>query len=168
LLSVFETSELTNLVGVQPIHLNKFIERGQYGITASVRTGRGRGRRRIFNEEDVFGVALVWWLFETGLRSGTIQYVINQICGGHLNSRANDAAQILLERQTQVLLVKREPRSAKDLDAEYPKQRVYFFDESRASQSVRELAASSVLVVPVGNLFSNLKKAIQAMLPSRG
>jgi hypothetical protein len=161
--SVFESTDVTNIVGIHPSYLNKFIEREQYGIEASVRAGRGRGRPRLFSEEDVFGVALVWWLFESGLRSLTIQYVLNQICGGRLDSSANDAARIVLERETRMLAIKREPRTVKEVDAEYPVQRVFLTDDNRASQLAKETISASFLILPVGNLFSNLKKNILKM-----
>jgi hypothetical protein len=165
--SVFESTDVTNLVGIHPSYLNKFIEREQYRIEASVRAGRGRGRPRLFNEQDVFGVALVWWLFESGLRSLTIQYVLNQICGGRLDAKADDAARILLERETKMLVIKREPRTVKEVDAEYPVQRVFLADENRASQLAREAITSSILILPVGNLFSNLMKKMLEMNSSR-
>jgi hypothetical protein len=160
---VFESTDLMALVGIHPTYLNKFIERGQYGIESSVRTGRGRGKRRLFDSEDVFGVALVWWLFESGLRSGAIQYALNQICGGHLGSKANDAAIILLEKDTKMLAIKREARSAKELAAEYPAQKVYFVDDERAAQLAAGTTTASVLLIPVGNLFANLKDKMEAL-----
>jgi hypothetical protein len=159
---VFESTDLTNLVGIQPLYLNKLFEREQFGITASVRTGKGRGSRRLFAAEDVFGIALVWWLFESGLRSLTIQYVLNQICGGPLHSRANDAARILLERENKMLVIERIPRTQKDLKRAYPVQLVHLYDEFRTSELVGELTAVSVLVIPVGNLYSNLKMKMGA------
>ena len=63
---VFESRDVIRLVGISPVYLNKFVERGLYGIAPSERTGAGRGRRRLFTSEDVFGIALVWWLFEAG------------------------------------------------------------------------------------------------------
>lgn len=157
---VFETLDVVELVGIQQIYLNKCIERDQFGIQASVRTGKGRGKRRLFSQEDLWGVALVWWLFESGLRSATIQFVLNQICGGHLGSRANDAARTLLDRQTKVLAIEREPRDAKDT-GEHPKQRVELVDETDAAQLVRGASAQTVLVIPVGNLFLGVRKAIE-------
>ena len=56
------------LVGITPIHLQNFVSRGAYGLRASVQSGKVRAQRRLFSREDVFGIALVWLLFESGLR----------------------------------------------------------------------------------------------------
>src|SRR5438045_5990790 len=84
--------DIARLVGIQPSLLNKFIQRGKYGIEASVQPGKGQGKQRFFGEADLYGIALVYWLFESGLRSETIQYVLNQVCGGRRGSKASDAA----------------------------------------------------------------------------
>jgi hypothetical protein len=160
--NVFESVELMSLIGIDLTHLNKLIERGQYGIKPSVRTGRGRGRRRLFSKEDALGAALAWWLFETGLRSAVIQYVLNQVCGGHLESTANDAARILIENEAKTLAITRLPRTAKDLKRVRPVQMVHFYDESKVAQLMETTTtAAIVLVIPVGKLFSILNKAME-------
>jgi len=160
---LFESAEVTAIVGIQPLYLNKFVERKQYGIEASLRAGRGRGSRRLFSEEDVFGVALVWWLFESGLRSGAIQYVLNQICGGTLKSKASAASTILLERKAEVLVVRREPRKNNDMNRKYPKQRVFLVDRPGASELTADTDDASLLIIPVGNLFAALKERIRKL-----
>src|SRR2546423_1231726 len=54
------------LVGITPIYLQNFVQRGSYGLRASVQQGKRREKRRLFSREDVFGIALVWLLFESG------------------------------------------------------------------------------------------------------
>lgn len=160
--SVFESADLISLIGIDLTHLNKLVERGQYGIKPSVRTGRGRGRRRLFSNEDVLGVALAWWLFETGLRLPVIQYVLNQVCRGHLESTANEAARILIENEAKTLAITRLPRTAKDLNRVRPVQIVHFYDETKAAQLMENTTtAAIVLVIPVGKLFSILNKAME-------
>lgn len=159
----FQSAEVTEVVGIQPLYLNKCIEREQYGIEASLRAGKGRGSRRLFSEEDVFGVALVWWLFESGLRSGAIQYVLNQICGGTLKSKASRASRILLERKAEVLVVRREPRTVHDADRDYPKQRVSPVGRPRALELTANTDDASLLIIPVGNLFAGLKELVRKL-----
>lgn len=154
---VLGSMDVARLVGIQPTLLNKFIERKQYGIEASVRPGKGRGKERLFSQEDVFGVALVYWLFESGLRSDSIQFVLNQICDRSLNSSANDAASRLLDRKAEVLAVTRQPRISY---AEHPEQTTQSCDMARAVQLVRGASTRSVLVIPVGSLFASLRKAM--------
>lgn len=159
---IFETGELTKLVGVKPIYLNKFIERGVYGIKPSIRPGKKRERRRLFSRHDVFGVALVWWLFESGLRSGAIRFVLNQICKVR-NAPANQAARKLLDRKAELLAIKREPRSVEEQEAEYPEQRVEVVDHSRVPALLSARPTGSILLIPVGNLFATLMEKIESM-----
>ena len=107
----FGSTDVAELVGIQPTLVNKFIEREQYGVAASVQSGGRRKEKRIFSEQDVYGIALVHWLFESGLRSDAIQFVLNQICGGRLRSSANDAASKVLHDASAMLVVTREPRT---------------------------------------------------------
>lgn len=153
----FETAEVTEIVGIPLILLNKFVERGQYGVQASVRAGKGRGSRRLFSKDDLFGIALVWWLFESGLRTKVIQFVLNQICGRKLNSKANDAARVLNEREADLLLVERTPRTEAKEGATRPVQRVVLADAEQATEQIKQLGTWTLLALPVRNLYSRLK-----------
>jgi hypothetical protein len=151
----FGIMDLARLIGIQPTLLNKFIQRGKYGITASVQPGQGQGRERSFGEEDVYGTALVYWLFESGLRSESIQYVLNQICGGKLNSKAAVAASVILRQPIDMLVIKRTPRTGYE---KRPAQKTRVLGTDEAARLVRETTTDSVLVVPVGRLFANLRE----------
>lgn len=150
----FETTEVTSLVGIPPTLLNKFVERGSYGIVPSVRTGNGRGSRRRFSPEDLFGIALVWWLFEAGLRTQAIQYVLKQICGGRRGSSASDAARIVAERSAEFLIIRREPRQT--VGRKYPKQGVLLTDTTQMAEQTKALETEILLVLPIENLRSRL------------
>lgn len=154
----FDTQQVLQIVGIRAFYLNRFVERSQYGIAPSVRSGSGRGSRRLFSSDDIDGIALVWWLFESGLRSRAIEYVLNQVCGGKLNSKANDAAKILIDDGWEILVVRRWPRESTDAGREYPKQEVFRVDSRKAAQLVNENQNTSLLVVPTENLFAGLKK----------
>lgn len=158
----FETMEVSSLLGIPPILLNKFVERGTYGIVPSVRSGKGRGSRRRFSQDDLFGIALVWWLFESGLRTKAIQYVLNQICGGHLHSSASEAARILAEQKTELLIIKREPR--KKVGAKYPKQRVLLTEAGQITDQIKALNTGILLVLPVGSLRSRLTADVDRLI----
>jgi hypothetical protein len=154
----FGSMDVAALVGIQPTLVNKFIERERkYGIEASVQAG-GRGKDRIFSEKDLYGIALVHWLFESGLRTEAIEFVLNQICGGRLHSRANDAAEVLLAREPEVLAITREPRTGY---AKHPEQRTYLCDTREAVQLVRDAATRNVLVIPVANLLAALRTRLE-------
>lgn len=119
----FETSEVSAIVGVKPFYLNKFIEREHYGIRPSIRTGKGRGSRRRFSEDDVYGIALIWLLFTTGLRKKTIEGVLDEIGEGeHLT--ASQAAKRLRECEAQLLILRHEPDEHLESEDELPGLRV--------------------------------------------
>src|SRR5579872_5251941 len=67
------------LVGIPPAYLNKFVQQKTYGITASIQPGKLRAQRRLFSRDDVFAIALVWMLFESGLRTEPIRRILNDI-----------------------------------------------------------------------------------------
>jgi hypothetical protein len=155
---VLGSMDVARLIGIKATLLNKFVERGKYEIEASIRpAGGGRGKERLFGEEDIFGIALVHWLFESGLRYEVIQRVLNQVCGGRLESRANDAAAALLRRKVEMLVITREPRAAGIAKA--PEQVTRLCDSGQASQIIRDVSGSA-LVIPVGDLFSRLREAL--------
>jgi hypothetical protein len=153
----YGSTDVAGFVGIQPTLVNKFIERDQYGVVASVQSG-GRGKERIFSENDVYGIALVHWLFESGLRSDAIQFVLNQICGGRRESRANDAAARLMELGAEVLTVTREPRTGY---ARHPDQTTRWCSLNEAAQLIRDASTRSVLVIPVANLFAKLRNRLE-------
>jgi hypothetical protein len=162
---VFESTDLTELIGMPAIHLNKFIERGQYGVRASIRTGRGRGRRRLFSAEDVFGVALVWWLFEIGLRSPMIQRVLDDICAKRKHGTANEAAMKLLDFGAETLIIGRKPRTetyAVKQERLTP-QKVNIVREPNFFTMMQKDLGPATILLRVGNLFANLKKAMEAL-----
>jgi len=153
----FETTEVTEILGIPLILLNKFVERGKYGVQASVRPGRGRGSRRLFSKDDLLGVALVWWLFESGLRTKVIQFVLNQICGGKLRSRASDAAGFLSKGKHEFLLVDRAARTEVKEGATHPVQRVVLADREQAIGQIKQLGTRTMLALPIRELYSRLK-----------
>jgi hypothetical protein len=142
----FDSNEVCELVGIGPLLLNKFVERKTYGIQPSVRTGKGRGGRRLFSPDDVFGVAFVWWLFESGLRSNVIQLVLDQICKAK-NARADQAAKRLIERKIQTVRVQIQPRISPGL--KMPSTSVFLITQEKPNV-LRPVAMQ--LEVPVGLL----------------
>jgi hypothetical protein len=156
----FGVMDIARLVGIQPTLLNKFIQRGKYGIKASAsHEARPRkGKERFFTLKDVHGIALVYWLFESGLRSETIQYVLNQVCGGRRNSNANDAAS-KVPRDTNIMLsITRVPRLG---FLKYPEQEVRFVDALEIAAIVGENQVGLVVVIPVGRLYARLRDQME-------
>jgi hypothetical protein len=158
---VYESSDLTAAIGVSPIFLNRLVERGLHGVKPSLRADVSTGGRRWFSKEDVFGVALVYWLFEAGLRAGSgkartsvIQDVLDQIAQKR-NATANDAAKRLYETDTAVLVIIQELYP--DNKGKRRKRYVRLMNEEDP------LAADPYdveIYIPVGNLLVRLDDVI--------
>src|SRR5947207_9832284 len=102
--NVFEMGEITRrIVGIQDFYLNKFLERKMYGIRPSVRSGKARQRRRLFNAEDVYSIALVWLLFEAGLRPEPIRAILKGLADSH-RADANLATRRLLHSRARYVV----------------------------------------------------------------
>jgi hypothetical protein len=168
---IFDSTEVTTVVGISTILLNKFVERKSYGIEPSIRAGKGPGSRRLFSDEDVMGIALVWWLFEAGLRSEAIEDIIAELCVDVPNVSATDAAWTLVNGKYGQIAIKREPRiSAKSRSADAkPKQEVLFIEEGDWQHALRKFLedeTASVLFIPVGERFAKLKDSMLKLGPS--
>ena len=159
---VFDSSDITELVGIKPIYLTKYVERKLYGISPSVKAGKGRGKRRLFSRDDLFGIALVWWLFEAGLRSQVIAYILKQF----LRSGERDAiraARKLARTGVRFLVVRRKPRSEGEKDADYPRQSVEVIADSQLARLIRSNSSATIHIIPVGSLFASLNMAVKGL-----
>ena len=147
----FDTNEVCELVGIGPLLLNKFVERKTYGIQPSVRSGKGRGGRRLFSRDDVFGIALVWWLFESGLRSNVIQSILDGIYQAK-SARADQAAKRLMEKKIETVLVQTQ-RGWTDPKLKLPRHLVFLIIQEKPNVA-RPIAVA--MRVPVGQLYWDL------------
>lgn len=148
------------LVGITPIYLQNFVSRGLYGLRASVKPGKVRAQRRLFSREDIFGIALVWLLFESGLRSEPLTRVLNDIAGTK-KANANLAAKKLLESSTQYLLIGRTPRGPSKSIPEKPVQIVRRAGQMELATAVKEHSTSDLIVIPVGQKFDDIRKRME-------
>lgn len=162
----FDSNEVCELVGIGPLLLNKFVERKTYGIQPSVRSGKGRGGRRLFSPDDVLGIGLAWWLFESGLRSGVIQYVLDEICAP-AKGVASEAAKKLVRRKIQTVLVLGNPRRMNPR-LKLPRHSVHLLIEEKPNEIIGP-AASIRLQIHVGVLYENLLRKMKSLtgLPER-
>src|SRR5262252_9371803 len=90
----FSSSDIAKLVGITPVYLNALVHRKLYGIAASISDRHGESKVRVFSDEDVFGIALVWTLFEAGLRPQQIREILLQLVETEAPD-ANSAAEFL-------------------------------------------------------------------------
>jgi hypothetical protein len=158
----FSSSDVAQLVGITPVYLNALVHRKLYGIAASISDRHGDIKVRIFSEEDVFGVALVWTLFESGLRTQSIRDVLYQLVE---EPNANVAAEFLAHSEVDYLGIVREPSKPKSKTK--PKLKVEPTLKENLNGLVKECVAryptANILLVPVGEKFADIKKKIDVM-----
>ncbi len=150
------------LVGITTIYLQNFVSRGLYGLRASVKPGKVRTQRRLFSREDVFGIALVWLLFESGLRGDPIVRILNDIAGTR-KANANLAAKRLLDSKTECLLVVRQPRTPTKSPLKKPDQRVRTVRQSDLAEIIGQHPGADLLVIPVGHKFEDIRKRMEIL-----
>ena len=152
------------LVGITPIYLQNFVQRGRgrYGLKASAQAGKWRERRRLFSRDDVFGIALVWLLFESGLRSDPIIRILKEIAGTK-QPKANLAAKKLLDQQAEYLLIVREPRGPTKTPLEKPQQTVTVTRQSELLPLFEQYPAADFVIVSVGYKFEDIRKRMEIL-----
>ncbi len=156
-----ETSDVVErLVGIRPLYLNNFLQRGLYGVKASVQQGKLRVKRRIFSREDVFGIALVWMLFEAGLRTDPIRRILRTL-GGTKKADANFTAQNLLESGAEYIAVIREPRRPRQEGEPSPEIRTA--EKADLAQIVERNPTANLLFVPVRQKFEEIQKRLEVL-----
>jgi len=158
----FSSSDVTKIVGITPIYLNALVHRKLYGIAASMSDRHGEIKVRIFSEEDVFGIALVWMLVESGLRTQSIRDVLLGLVETE-EPDANSAAEFL-GLEADYLGIIREPSKSK---RKRPKLQVEPTDKENLSGLVTECVArhptAHILLVPVGQKFADITRKIELM-----
>jgi hypothetical protein len=149
----FTSQEVVELVGVTPIQLNALVMRTLYGIKASV-SGRG-AKVRLFDEADVYGIALVWALFESGLRTQQVRTILNDLAETR-KPNAKHTAQGLLEIPgSAYIVVIHEPRRSSKTK---PQPSVGRADQYELEDIIKKNPTASVLAVPIGARFADIKK----------
>jgi hypothetical protein len=159
----FNTADISErLVGITPQYLNNFLQRRLFGLRASVQSGKVRSRRRLFSQGDVFGIALVWQLFESGLRTDPIARVLKDISQSK-TANANEAARKLLNSGAEFLLIRRRARKPSKIAAEKPDQVV---EATVRLAQLPELIGHSdetFLVIPIGKRFAEITTRINLL-----
>jgi hypothetical protein len=159
---VFESRDVIRFAGIPATYLNKFIEHRSFGIKPSIREGSGRGTRRLFSDEDALGIALVWSLFQVGLRSRVIAQVLEAILegpGGPQGLATEAAGRLDAEcaalNEPKVLVIRRSlGRSRKNTRS----LQVWLDDKDYVEP---RSDVSSELIIPISMVFAEVKKKIQ-------
>jgi hypothetical protein len=158
----FSSSDVTALVGITPIYLNALVHRELYGIAASISDRHSGIKVRLFSEEDVLGISLVWMLFESGLRTQSIRDVLQKLIE---IDNAKSAAEFLALEDEDYLAIGREPSKPKSkarpkLIVE-PTQKEHL--NGLVKEWVEKYPTANILLVPVGEKFADIKKKIEVM-----
>lgn len=163
----FEAGEVCRVVGITSINLNKLVERGSYGVAPSVRAGRGRGSRRRFSEDDIYGIALVGWMQVIGLRKKAIEDML-RVVSGRKKVSASEAARILRSKKVEFLIFQIEPE-IHDIGKESPpptkvEVRLMTFGESH--DGIRFDASTHIIAVD--KIFMGVGLRINALREAGG
>jgi hypothetical protein len=161
-LQIITTADVTDLlVGITPVYLNTFIHRKLYGLAKpEVRKGEKGDKQRVFSEADVYAIALVWMLFESGLRTQAIRRIMNQLAGTKV-ANARITAEALRKSKAEYIVVVREPRKPKGKTKPEPKISTAKTDELPAI--VAGNATANVLLIPIGQKFEDIRKRIEVL-----
>jgi hypothetical protein len=160
-IKAFTSTDIADLlVGITPIYLNSFLQRKLYGITASISDRHGEKRIRIFDEDDVRGIALVWMLFEAGLRTQPIRRILNELAGTK-KAVARTTAEILFRSRVEYIVVVREPRRPRAKGD--PQVKITTAKKSDLPGLIAENPTANVLVVPIGAKLNDIRIRVQVL-----
>lgn len=153
------------LVGITPVYLQNFLQRGSYGLRSSVSPGKVRSQRRLFSVDDVYGIALVWELFESGLRGDPIARILKDV-GGTKEADANKAAAKLLTNKSDYLLIFRTPRRPSKSIPKMPDQRIVPVTEEEFNRMVNS-GIRGGQIIAVGEKFADVRKRLDILFNVR-
>jgi len=154
------------LVGIAPVYLQNFLQRRSYGLRSSVSPGKVRSQRRLFSTEDVYGIALVWELFESGLRGDPIARILNDVAGTK-KADANKAAAKLRAGEVAYLLVFRTARHPSKNISKMPIQKIETVTEEGFARVLKRWPRQSAQVIAVGEKFADVRKRLDILFDMR-
>ena len=163
-IAAISSSDVTAIVGITPIYLNALVHRKLYGIAASISDRHGEMKIRIFSEEDVFGIALVWTLFESGLRTQSIREILLQLVETD-EPDANATAEYLSRSGPAHLVIIRQPSKSKKKKTANLLVEPTLTDDlvDLVENAVAEHPTATILLVPVGARFAEIENKIKRM-----
>jgi hypothetical protein len=153
------------LVGITHNHLQNFVSRGLHGLRASI--VKPSVVRRLFTRADVFGIALVWLLFEGGLRREAIDRVLNDIAATK-KPDANLAARKLLESKAEYIAIVRRPRVPTKTPAKTPPHETKIASREDLRKIRVQNPTASEIVISVGHKFRDIEMRMEMLFPPQG
>jgi DNA-binding transcriptional MerR regulator len=160
---IFEMGEVTRrIVGIRDFYLNKFLERKMYGLRPSVRAGKTRQRRRLFNAEDVYSIALVWLLFEAGLRPQPIKAILMSLSDSNTPD-ANLATRRLRRLNTRYVVIRLGARPLNQSKKALKPMVWAIAKRLELIELINKYPEAILSIVPVGNEFAQIDKRIMGL-----
>jgi len=163
----FSTAHVTQMVGITPTYLNALIQRQDklYGNAASISDHLpGEIKVRIFSKDDVLGIALVWILFEAGLRPKSIKDILLSLVKTKKPDAAA-AADFVSSSEANYLVLIREQGTSKGK----VKPRLWVKPTTTerlielVNDSVAKHPTANILLVPIGEKFLDVEMQMKAM-----
>lgn len=152
---IFTSQDVIELVGVTPVHLNALVHRKLYGIKPSI-SGPGR-KVRVFDEHDLFGIAFVWILFESGLRTEEIRSILTNLAGNRSADARYTAKRWFETPGADYLIVMRDPGNANH-ESRLDVGTVHQYE---ISDIIVRNPSASVLAIPIGPRFAEIQERIK-------
>jgi len=157
---VFVTAQIAKLLRVPEWRIIKFVGGKEYRITPALSEAAGSGTRRLYNLENVCELAVAWWLFQTGLRSDVVGWVLHQV-------RNEQQLKSILDVEEQkarsiYLAVIRTERKGNYVA---PRQEALYIQNHDQIQNLlsASTADSGFVLIPIGMKFMNLKRRLEKL-----
>jgi hypothetical protein len=157
---VFVTAQIAKLLRVPEWRIIKFVGGKEYGIKPALSEAAGSGTRRMYDLENVCEMALAWWLFQAGLRSDVVGWILHQV----RNERPLKAILDMDEEKARslYLAVTRTERKGWYL---VPRQEIAYLQSHDQIQNLLTASAadSGFVLLPVGIKLMNLKSRLRKL-----
>jgi len=150
---IFTTEKIAQILEVSQWRVVRFAEIKKFGITPALDEGKGSGRRRLYDLENVCEMALASWLLEAGLRIEVVGRALSRM-------RRQGGLSYLLEQpdakvQDSYLGVIRAPRGKIT-----GQEAVFLQSWEQLIKIFARDSDASVLIIPVGLRFLSLKRRL--------
>jgi hypothetical protein len=157
---IFVTAQIAKLLHVPEWRIIKFVGGKDYRITPALSNASGSGTRRLYNLENVCELALAWWLFQMGLRSDVVGWVLHQVRNEQQLKRTLD-----MDEQSARLFYLAVIRTERKGAYLVPHQEVAFAQNHDQLQNllIASSGALGFVLLPIGMKFMKLKRSLEKL-----
>lgn len=169
---LFTTEQVIELLGLKPKdkwRVIKFAESKEYEIKPARIMGKGLGSRRLYDVENVCQIAVALSLLEAGLRPPVIGDAIERLGRMAQKLKAKSLSRLFvvmtLEQQFGSLL-----STSRFVSVEFVEEGYKYSPDSILGQLPNSSGHENyaVLFVPIGSVFSGIKRKLREMKASEG